>query len=219
MRTLALAFVSACALAACNPSGGAGAGGQGADGGDGAFPTLDGVSYRVDTNIIGENGRTMPVIMYRDGQNMRVEFTSDEGQSAMVVKGATDESFMLTNRGGRTMALRMSNLTDRFNNPADAWGGDGAAQATRTGQCSVAGETGEEWSKTTAEDGTDTACVTRDGIFLRATDDGRTVWEATRVERGPQPASLFELPPGVQVMDLGDMGGLVEQLERAKRGQ
>jgi hypothetical protein len=59
--------------------------------------------------------------------------------------------------------------------------------------------------------------VTDDGIILRATDDERVVWETTSVQRGPQSADLFVLPPGTQVMDLGNMGEMMNQaLEAAK---
>jgi hypothetical protein len=116
------------------------------------------------------------------------------------------------------MAIRASGVGDQFSNPADAWQGELAQDATRTGTCSVAGETGDEWTKTTETEGTDTVCVTNDGIILRATDDGRVVWETTSVQRGAQAANLFTLPEGVQVMDLGNMGNAMSQaLEAAKQ--
>ena len=162
----------------------------------------------------------MPIVMIRDGGNSRMEFSAGEGQSTLITNSASGESYIITNQGGRVMAIRASGLSDQFTNPADEWQGELAQTATRTGSCSVAGETGAEWTKTTTEDGTDTVCVTQDGIILRATDDGRTVWETTQVTRGRQDAALFQLPAGVQVMDLGNMGAAMEQmLERAKQGQ
>lgn len=218
MRIVAFAILSACALAACNPSTGSGSDGSAA-GGDGGFPSLDGASYRAVATVTNDEGETMPIVTIRDGQNLRMEFSGDGGNVAIITKPASGESYVLTTQGGRTMAIRASGMAQRFENPAESWSGDLASTATRTGECSVAGESGNEWTKTTAEDGTDTACVTDDGIILRATDDGRTVWETTQVDRGPQQAALFELPPGVQVMDVGDVGGMMQQIERAKRGQ
>ena len=58
--------------------------------------------------------------------------------------------------------------------------------------------------------------VTDDGIILRAREGERTVWETTSVQRGPQDASLFTLPPGVQVMDLSNMGAAIEAMEKAR---
>jgi hypothetical protein len=116
------------------------------------------------------------------------------------------------------MAIRATGLSQGLQNPIDEWQGDLAQNATRTGTCTVAGETGAEWTKTTPEDGTDTVCVTEDGIILRATDDGRVAWETTSVQRGAQSAELFTLPEGVEAMDLGNMGDALNQaLEAAKQ--
>jgi hypothetical protein len=165
-----------------------------------------------------QDGETIPVVMIRDGRKMRMEYNASQGASTIISNGDTGESFVITNQGGRTMAIRAAGFDQGLTNPADAWQGELAQDATRTGTCSVAGEDGEEWTKTTAEDGTDTVCVTEDGIILRATDDGRIVWETTRVERGPQSAALFALPEGVEAMDLGNMGALMnDALEAAKQ--
>ncbi|PZO53296.1 MAG: hypothetical protein DCF16_07460 [Alphaproteobacteria bacterium] len=218
MRIAALALVSALALTACGQSGTTADGG--ASGGGGLFPDLTSGAYRAEATLSGENGETMPIVMIRDGNKVRMEIAAAEGASTIITNGETGESYVLTTQGGRTMAIRASGLDQAFENPADAWQGDLAETATRTGSCNVAGQGGAEWTKTSAEDGTDTVCVTDDGIILRATDDGRTVWETTRVDRGRQDASLFELPAGVQVMDLGNMGGMMEQMmEQARERQ
>jgi hypothetical protein len=93
-----------------------------------------------------------------------------------------------------------------YENPAEQWSADMASTATRTGSCSVAGESGSEWTRTVDEE-VNTACVTDDGIILRATENGQTTWETTSVQRGPQSADLFVLPPGVQVMDMSAIAG------------
>ena len=88
--------------------------------------------------------------------------------------------------------------------------------ATRTGACTVAGVEGSEWSRT--EEGVaKTVCVTDDGIFLRGTEGGRTTWEATRVVRGPQPADQFAAPEGVRVMDMSNMGGMMDAIQQGQR--
>ncbi|MGD9981186.1 MAG: hypothetical protein AB7H66_01345 [Hyphomonadaceae bacterium] len=219
MRSAILALASVGLLAACNPSGCSGANtAPGADSGGGLFPDLNGVAYRAEATLTNRDGETQPIVMIRDGRNSRIEIASGEGASTIITNGDTGESFVLTTQGGRTMALRATGMGENFNNPADAWQGELAQDATRTGDCTAAGETGAEWTKTTEADGTDTVCVTNDGIILRATDDGRVVWETTSVERGPQAASLFTLPEGAQVMDLGNMGNALNQaLEAAKQ--
>ena len=214
MRGAVLAVVAVCALAACGQN----AEQQGADAGGGLFPDLTRTAYRAEATITNQDGETMPIVMIRDGLKSRVEVTTGEGAATMISNGETGETFVLTTQGGRPIALRSSGAAEGFSDPAEAWQGELSESATRTGTCSIAGETGTDWTKTTAEDGTDTVCVTEDGIILRATDDGRVVWETTRVQRGAQSAELFTLPEGVQVMDLGNMGALVnDAIEAAKQ--
>ena len=217
MRRTILAVFSVCALAACNPSTTAD---QNADnsGAGAAFPDTSGSAYRAEATITDQQGRALPVVMIRDGRNMRMEFVTDEGPSTFITNGETGESYMIGSHNGRQMAVRATGLGETIRNPLEEWQGEVAQSSTRTGDCSVAGENGAEWTKTTPEDGTDTVCVTQDGVILRATDDGRVVWETTKVERGAQSAELLTLPEGVQVVDLGNMGALVNQaVEAAKQ--
>lgn len=216
MRRAILAVVSVCALAACNPSAPTG---QSADnGGGGLFPDLNGTAYRAEATLTNQDGTTLPIVMIRDGSKMRMEINDPRAPSTLITNGESGESYIISTHGGQTMAIRATGLNQGLTNPADAWQGELSENATRTGNCSVAGESGAEWTKTTAEDGTDTVCVTDDGIILRATDDGRVVWETTSVQRGAQSAALFTLPEGVEAMDLGNMGNALNQaLEAAKQ--
>jgi hypothetical protein len=195
MRFVALALVSACVLAACNQNGPAGGG---------AFPDLNGASYRAEATVQGPDGSSIPVVMIRSGNKMRMEMASAQGDVAVVSNGEGGENFVLMTNAGRTVAMDMSSID--YSNPAEQWGAEYAATATRTGSCSVAGETGSAWSRE-ADGKTNTSCVTSDGIILQATEDGRTTWETTSVQRGPQSADLFVLPPGVQVMDMSAIAG------------
>lgn len=216
MRRAILAVVSVCALAACNPSNSTNSADSGAS--SAAFPDTAGGAYRAEATITDQQGRATPVVMIRSGRNMRMEFTTGEGPATFITNGDSGESYMISAHGGQTIAVRATGLGDAIRNPLEEWQGEVAQSSTRTGDCSVAGENGAEWSKTTAEDGTDTVCVTEDGVILRATDDGRVVWETTSVQRGAQSAELFALPEGVQVVDLGNMGAMMNQaIEAAKQ--
>ena len=220
MRIAALAVLAAIALAACNPSGqpqGADSTASNADSG-GAFPNLSQAAYRSEATITDRRGRSMPIVMIRDHGKMRMEVTAGEGQSTIITNADTGESFILTNAGGRMMAMRTTAL-NQIENPADKWNAEYTATATRTGSCSVAGQQGGEWTRTDDDGSTNTVCVTHDGILLRAAEGDRTVWETTRVERGPQSADLFTLPPGVQVVDLNNIGGMADALARARDAQ
>ncbi len=218
MRRAILAVVSVFALAACNPAAPADdSAGNGANGG-GLFPDVSHAAYRAEATLSSAQHGSMPVVMIRDGSNIRMEFSSEDSPSTFIANGTTGESYIITTQGGRTMAIRASGMSDGITDPTANWQGELAQNSTRTGNCSVAGENGAEWTKTTPEDGTDTVCVTEDGIILRATDDGAVVWETTSVQRGPQSAELFTLPAGVEAMDLGNMGAAMSQaLEAAKQ--
>jgi len=193
MRIAALALVSI--LAACNPSAPSGGGGSN------VFPDLTAASYRAEATLYGSNGETIPTVMIRSGNKVRMEMAGPQGQMAMVNNAETGESFVLFTQGGRTMAMSASQ--SQYENPADEWT-TGFATATQTGACSIAGENGAEWTRI-EDDVPNTACVTNDGIILRAQEGDRVTWETTNVQRGPQDAALFVLPDGVEVMNLGTM--------------
>lgn len=84
-----------------------------------------------------------------------------------------------------------------------AWAALGGDNARSTGSCEVAGENGREWTPREAPaPGVErTACITDDGIVLRVTESGRTLWEATSLQRGEQDEALFGVPPGYQLID------------------
>ncbi len=212
MRAAFLALVSVCALAACNPS--APSGENAAPSVSDVFPNLTSASFRAEANIMRE-GQTVPVVMIRDGQKLRMEISAPQGQSTIITNGETGESFIIATAMGQTQAMRLQQQDNE--DPTAEWQGE-LATATRTGSCSVAGENGAEWTRD--ENGTPhTACVTSDGIILRAAEGGQTVWETTSVQRGPQAAELFVLPAGVQVIDLNNMGAAMEDMMARARAQ
>lgn len=197
MRSVALALASACVLAACNPGA--------PSGGGGLFPDLTRASYRAEATVQSPDDGAIPVVMIRSGNKMRMEMAAAPmGEMAIISNGDTGESFVLVTNGGQTTAMQMSAID--YENPAEHWNAEYASSATRTGSCSVAGESGAEWTRE-ANGEQSTVCVTDDGVILKATQDGRTTWETTSVRRGPQSADLFVLPAGVQVMDMSAIAG------------
>jgi hypothetical protein len=64
-----------------------------------------------------------------------------------------------------------------------------------------------DWSWTEDVE-TRTVCITEDGVLLRFVVDGRIVSEARSVSYGPQPAELFQVPPGYSPL-LAPEGGPV----------
>lgn len=213
MRRIA-SLIALAALAACNPS--APSGEQGAAD---VFPDLFQTAYRAEGTMTNTStGETMPVVMIRDGQKMRMEMSSSQGSFAVINNPELGESIVLTNAGGRPMAIRASG--QNFSNPAADWNAQMGATMTATGPCTGAGQTGSQWSGA-KEDGTpQTVCVTGDGIVLQATEGGQTTWETTSVARGPQDAALFTLPPGVSVFDANAaMSEAMAKMKAAQGGQ
>jgi hypothetical protein len=208
MRIAATALFAAFALAACNPSAPS-APTTVAE----AFPDLFQTSYRAEAVMTERNtGQSSPIVMVRDGRKMRIEIGGAGGQT-IVVNPETNETFVIASRGGQQMAMRMDGAD--VPDIAQSWSQDIATTATRTGTCSIAGETGAEWSMQPADGGAaKTACVTSDGVILRATEGGVTTWETTSLQRGPQGADQFAPPAGVQVMDLGN--AMEDALAKAK---
>jgi len=100
-----------------------------------------------------------------------------------------------------------------------AWEALGGENARSTGKCEVAGEDGREWTPREAPaPGVErVACITDDGIVLRVTESGRTLWEATSLLRGDQDAALFGVPPGYQLIDpqrvADEVGENMQQLD------
>lgn len=219
IRTAALALISACALAACNPSansGGDSASQAAANAAASVFPDLFQTAYRAEAVITdADSGETTPVVMIRDGRKLRMEVTSEQGPVTIVTDGATGDSFMVMRMNGQQMVLRQ-NLGDMPTAPEEMWGGQAAGTATVVGPCTHAGQTGQEW-RSDEED--NRACVTSDGIILWGSSNGQRTWETTSVQRGPQDPALFQPPAGAQVMDMGNMGAaMADALARAKAG-
>lgn len=106
-----------------------------------------------------------------------------------------------------------------------AWAALGAENARSTGRCEVAGESGHEWTPREAPaPGVErTACITDDGIVLSVTESGRTLWQATSLQRGEQDAALFGVPPGYQLIDpqtvAEQVGENMEQLDSVTGAQ
>ncbi|HVY86988.1 MAG TPA: hypothetical protein VG943_17780 [Caulobacterales bacterium] len=175
-----------------------------------AFPDLFQANYRVEANLTHRDGAATPIVLIRAGQKTRVEMANDAGPVVMIMNGDGGDALMIINRAGQRMALRMNSPS--FEDVAAEWRDRTATNAHAVGPCSAAGENGTEWERQDQSGDTGSVCVTNDGIILRATKNGRTVWETTRVQRGPQDAALFAAPPGVRVMQLG--AGAQAMLER-----
>lgn len=216
MRFAIAAVAAALTLAACGQSG---APGQSANPLESAFPNLFQTQYRAEGVYNDGQGQSGQIAMVRAGRNHRMEFTSDGQAMAIITNTDAQEAYILTTMAGRQTAMRLPLTAEQVQDPFADWT-DGT-NATQVGPCAVAGEVGVEWSIPAGEGQTapETACVTGDGIILKATQNGVTTWEMTSVQRGPQSAALFTIPEGAQVMDMGAMAGAMQNAIAAQKAQ
>lgn len=86
-----------------------------------------------------------------------------------------------------------------------------AEVGTVVGQASYVGETCSVYEITDVSDTgaieTERACVTNDGILLQSASASSDSFELTKLTRGAQPAVLFSVPAGYQVMDMSAFMG------------
>lgn len=223
MRLLLVAAAAAAlALGGCNNPGGQSSDSTSAQQGGAAanvFPDLFAASYRAEATIRNpQSGELAPVVIYRAGRKQRIEFSTNGAETAVVSDADANQGFLVTQQGGRRMAMRMSLGDGPMRDAMTDWTQGRAT--TFVGACAAAGQVGAEWRMTpTAEDTVDrTACVTPDGILLKATEAGATTWETTAVSRGPQDPALFT--PPADAVDMSALAGQMKAaMERAKSGQ
>ncbi len=164
------------------------------------FPQLYQTAYRAEIRVMSAN-ESATFVFYRDGENFRFESEGGgQGPAAFLHRAESDETYMLMQRGGKTMAMRIPAGSDMAPKAPEAGWAD-RADVTPGGPCEAAGERGREFSSN-ADGKMVTACVTKDGIPLWSAVDGARVFEAVSVARGPQAESLFRLPDDAAIMDL-----------------
>jgi hypothetical protein len=127
---------------------------------------------------------------------LRVDNASAPGW--LVVQQPTQRAFMVME--GQRLVMRLppapeiAMLLDR----PEAQG-----RVTRLGRRSIAGIACTDWQIERRDGKGGTACLTPDGVLLRAQQTGRReVLEATQVRYGPQDPARFQLPQGYPQLQL-----------------
>lgn len=148
-----------------------------------------------------EQTHTIRMIWGDRGQALRVEI--DQGKAITLIDFAQHRVTMLIKPQRLALDFTLDpRLVPGFVIPADA-------HLSRVGTDTVAGQGCEVW-KLTGPRGAGTACITRDGLVLRAVgtmaNAGTGRLEAVSVTYGPQPAALFAPPPDFRRMDLQTAG-------------
>jgi len=177
----------------------------------------------VRTPISG--GPSQHVVIYRDSAKLRVETLTPRGRTIIVYDQGTNDAYALASVPpppipGATSTTATTTVTTLPIAPppnapglavrvADAqapqpletpWAALTKASATNMGGCNVAGQQGVLWRATATALAVDerVACITPDGIVLRERDQGKTIFEATRLDRGHPDPSLFGVPASYQ---------------------
>jgi hypothetical protein len=158
----------------------------------------------------------MSSVMSRAGNKTRTEVDAPTGRTIMIMDQETHEGLMIMSLNGASIGRRIS-PSDADQTGLDQWRPDTITAAQRTGDCDVAGERGAEYTRTT-DAGPVVGCITSDGIMLRTALNGRTVMEATHIQRGAQDASLFVAPSDVTIIEGNDMAAMAAAMARARSG-
>ncbi len=150
---------------------------------------------------------------FRDGEKLRYEgLLRRHGVATVVYDPMRKAAFLLDSSSTRRRLFAGApprRLAVRLDDSAApqplevAWAALGQDNARSFGPCRIAGERGTLWRprEPIAPDTVRTACLTPDGIVLQLTENDTVLFEATSVTRGPQPASLFEIPETHQIVD------------------
>jgi hypothetical protein len=102
-------------------------------------------------------------------------------------------------RAGRMRTVRLSDrLVIDMAAPATG-AGTPDAMYVRQGEDKVAGLACTDWQATATDGRSTVACITADGVLLRAAAGGRTLLSAASVAYAPQDSALFAAPDGFTV--------------------
>ncbi len=113
-------------------------------------------------------------------------------------------TFMITDYGtGRMIVVQpdqhLATILPAPGGPIALHGPPATGDYRRLGTGSVAGVPCTDWATRDVAGYDSVVCLTTDGVLLRATQAGRVLVQATRVEEAPQPAELFAIPSGFRV--------------------
>lgn len=174
--------------------------------------------------------KAIDVAIASSGANRRMTFPPGAGVggargewSQVIVNSGAGASMLMWPEGEGAPKIATKMARADLGAFAGALGVDEAdeARAKRTGTDKIAGESCAVWEIAAEDSGAPAnACVTRDGILLRAVSGGRTVMLAKSIERGAQDPALFAPPGGYEVVDMGEcMRMSAEMMEAMRAGK
>jgi hypothetical protein len=153
------------------------------------------------TRTMQAGGMTISGPVHYDGGKERFEMTMEGRQQVMIRREDKQLLYMVMPQMGMGMEMRLGG--QGFTPGAMPGARDYAElQPEEVGRETVAGEAATKY-RVSAEGGTVFIWASDDGIPLRMeaeSPEGRFVMELSDLQRGPQPAELFEVPAGIQIM-------------------
>lgn len=152
------------------------------------------------TMQIKSDGQTLLSNVFVAPMKHRTEITVDDMEMVSIIDIANETSYSFpksTNGPMGNMAL-VINFSESLKQNGILQTDD-PMRFTKIGSDVVSGQACDLYT-----DGDMTACMTGDGIMMRAEGEDTTML-MTSLTRGQQPASLFTLPPGRQIMDMTSM--------------
>ncbi|MGB6230937.1 MAG: hypothetical protein WBF53_12530 [Litorimonas sp.] len=158
--------------------------------------------YSADYQVSAD-GESYAMDMMSSGSKMRIQVDMAEANSVNIIDRDTMQSVTLVDVSGMKMAMKVDAASVLPGTLSELTESEAGSMPPSTGTKTVAGHACNIHSTEGSQ-----VCLTSDGIMLEVVSpDGGMV--ATRLERRTQDPSLFEVPPGYQVMDMGGMmGGL-----------
>jgi hypothetical protein len=169
------------------------------------FPTVD---FLLEGKIVGAAAgpaQGMTTVMRHHGGRMRIDVDNMgmKGYLLMERNGKVATMIMEPAPGTRmAMEIDLSQASAANAGPTDLWNMKGE----RIGTDRILGESCDWW-QAESNGKKSKACITPDGIPLKAVDaqTNQAMWEVVRVERRPQDPALFVVPPDAQRMQMPNM--------------
>ncbi|HYD73192.1 MAG TPA: hypothetical protein VEF55_08640 [Candidatus Binatia bacterium] len=188
------------------------------------YPHFTAKQYRLEgTRTLPGTDLSGPATFYRDDERLRYEgILESHGIATVVYDPLRKTAYLLDSSASRRRLFagetpqRLAMQLSEADTPQPlevTWAALGAENVRSFGRCRVAGERGNLWRPRDpiAPDVERTACITPDGIVLRLTENDAVLFEATSVERGPQAASLFEIPEAYRIISNAELAQLEDE--------
>jgi hypothetical protein len=135
----------------------------------------------------------------QNGQTLQQRLRWDMNDQLMRVDSPSPGLWMLVNYRNRTIDLVNDpdrSILDLGKTAGPLPGEPGGTSFVRRGSNQIAGIPCTDWQATDTQGQPTLACLTADGVLLRATRGDQVLIQASRVTYGPQNPALFQLPAG-----------------------